>query len=112
MPSSTYHLFAQAMAERKQIVCVYQGHRRELCPIILGHTRGEERALTYQFGGGSRSRSLPEWKCLQLAQVGEVELRDGLWHAGSSHRQRQACVADVEFDINPASPYNPSRRLR
>ena len=39
MPSSTYLLFALAMAERKQIVCFYQGYRRELCPIILGHTR-------------------------------------------------------------------------
>jgi hypothetical protein len=112
MPSSTYRLFAQAMAERKQVVCTYQGYRRELCPIILGHTGGEERALTYQFAGESRSKRLPEWKCLQLARVSEVELRDGPWRAGSSHRQRQACVADVEFDVNPSSPYNPKRKLR
>ena len=112
MPSATYRLFAQAMAERKQVICFYQGYRRELCPIILGHTGGEERALTYQFGGGSRSGHLPDWKCLQLALVREVELRDGPWLAGSSHKQRQACVADVEFDVNPSSPYNAKRRLR
>jgi len=46
-------LFAEAMAERKQIVCTYHGYRRELCPIILGHSQGHEKALTYQLGGQS-----------------------------------------------------------
>src|SRR5690349_12225025 len=54
-PSSTYALFAQAMAERKQILCLYDGHPRALCPIILGHTGGQEMALVYQFAGGSKS---------------------------------------------------------
>src|SRR6266446_5217973 len=58
-PSETYRLFEQAMAERKQIVCTYDGYRREVCPIILGHTQGEERALTYQFSGGSGSKLPP-----------------------------------------------------
>jgi hypothetical protein len=41
MASPAYELFEQAMRERKQIVCLYGGYQRELCPIILGHkTRG------------------------------------------------------------------------
>src|SRR5256885_2449981 len=74
-PSEIYRLFEQAMTERKQIVCMYDGHRRELCPIILGHSQGEERALTYQFAGGSTSRKLPpggDWRCLTLSNVSEV----------------------------------------
>jgi hypothetical protein len=70
MPSPTYRLFAQAMAERKQILCRYDGHPRELCPIILGHSQGQEKALTFQFGGGS-SKGLPpggQWRCLFLAK--------------------------------------------
>jgi hypothetical protein len=68
-PSLAYRLFEQAMAERKQIVCVYDGCRRELCPIILGHTQGEEKALTYQFAGESKSRLPPggQWKCFWLS---------------------------------------------
>jgi|SRR5215469_572541 len=114
MPSSTYNLFAQAVTERKQILCTYGGYRRELCPIILGHSRGEEKALTYQFAGESESR-LPRggrWKCLFLAKVSDVQLRDGPWLAGDSHTQRQRCVEDVDIDVNPASPYNPKRRSR
>jgi DNA-binding transcriptional regulator YiaG len=110
-PSPSYLLFAQAIVERKQILCGYKGYRRELCPIILGHYQGQERALTYQFGGQSES-GLPDWKCLSLAKVSDVQLRDGPWYAGDSHTQRQGCVEVVDLDVNPASPYNPKRRLR
>jgi len=113
VPNPTYELFRQAMAERKQIVCVYDGFPRELCPIILGHARGQEKALTYQFGGRSRSGLPPggEWRCLWLSKVSTVELRDGPWYAGSSHSQPQGCVEIVDLDVNPTSPYKPKRRL-
>jgi hypothetical protein len=112
MPSATYELFAQAIAERRQILCVYDGYPRALCPIILGRTRGEEMALAYQFAGGSSSRLPPggQWKCLKLGKIRNAELRDGRWHSGSHHNQPQSCVEDVDLDINPASPYAPRRR--
>ena len=54
MTSATYRLFAQAIRQRRQIVCLYRGYRRELCPIILGHkTNGDEASLTFQFAGES-----------------------------------------------------------
>ena len=112
MPSATYDLFEQAMIGRKQVLCTYDGYFRELCPIILGHTDGEEVALTYQFAGESKKHLPPggDWKCLRLLKVRNVELRDGPWHAGDSHTQRQQCVQDVDLDVNPASPYDPKRR--
>jgi hypothetical protein len=114
MPSSTYKLFEQAMRSRQQIVCMYGGHRRELCPIILGHSQDQEKALTFQFGGGSTS-GLPrggEWRCLWLSKVSDVRLRDGPWLAGSNHSQPQGCVEVVDLDVNPASPYKPKRRVQ
>jgi hypothetical protein len=112
MPSSNYRLFEQAMRMRKQIVCMYDGYRRELCPIILGHSQGEEKALSFQFDGHSKS-GLPrggEWRCLRLAKVSAVQLRDGPWLSGSSHTQPQGCVELVDLDVNPLSPYRPKRR--
>jgi hypothetical protein len=111
--SQTYRLFAEAMAKRKQILCLYGGYPRELCPIILGHSQGEEKALTYQFAGKSSSGLPPggEWRCLFLAKVSNAQLRDGPWHAGGSHKQPSGCVEDVDLDVNPASPYNPKRRV-
>jgi hypothetical protein len=112
VPSLTYALFDQAMTSRKQVLCTYDGYARELCPIILGHTNGQEVALTFQFAGGSKSGLPPagQWKCFWLSKVGNVRLRDGPWHAGSSHIRPQACVQAVDRDVNPASPYNPKRR--
>ena len=108
MPSQVYGLFARAIGQRKQIVCVYGGYRRELCPIILGHKKsGEEAALTFQFAGES-SGKLPrggQWRCLLLAGASDVQLRDGRWHSGSMHRQPQSCVDVVDLDVNPSSPY-------
>ena len=112
--SQAYRLFAQAMRKHQQITCVYRGHRREICPIILGHTAGQERALTYQFGGQSSQR-LPArgaWRCLSLSEVTNVALRDGPWCSGDAHRRPQGCVADVDLDVNPDSPYEPRRPVR
>jgi predicted DNA binding CopG/RHH family protein len=112
-PSNVYKLFGKAMRGRKQITCVYHGHYREVCPIILGHRDGEERALTYQFGGQSSKRLAAggAWRCLTLSEVANVELRDGPWFTGSSHSQPQGCVMDVDLDVNPESPYSPRRSL-
>lgn len=108
--SSTYTLFAQAMRKGQQVLCLYDGQPRELCPVLLGHSKGEEVALVYQFAGESRSR-LPDWKCLRLAKARAVRLRDGPLYKGSSHQRAQSCVEVVDLDINPQSPYRPRRRL-
>jgi hypothetical protein len=102
--SHTYRLFAHAMVSRRQVLCTYNDHHREICPIILGQTEGEEMALVYQFGGQTESR-LPEWKCFRLADVSDVRLCEGEWVNGSRHSRRQSCVKDVEIDVNPESPY-------
>jgi hypothetical protein len=114
MPSAIYKLFVTAMAERKQVLCMYEEFARELCPVILGHNAaGEEVVLAFQFAGEA-STGLPKegaWKCLRLAKVGDVRLRDGPWYGGERHTQRQTCVAMVDYDVNPRSPYSPKRRL-
>ena len=100
--SANYRLFRQAIFERKQITCVYHGKPRELCPIVLGYKDGKEKCLAYQFAGESTS-TLPrggEWRCLELAKVSDVRLRDGPWHEGRQHRKTQACVDIVDLDVN------------
>ena len=79
--SATYDLFVKAITVRKQIFCTCDGYARELCPHILGHTKGEEVALTYQFGGQSKSGLPPggEWRCLALSKVRNARLQDGPW---------------------------------
>ncbi|MEP7239910.1 MAG: hypothetical protein ABI697_03390 [Devosia sp.] len=114
MPSPTYDLFLRAMRDRQQVVCHYQGLRREICPVLLGRTRLEEKSLVFQFGGEtSRGRVSPpgDWKCLRLDLVSDPVLQAGPWHAGTHHSMPQHCMRMVEYDANPQSPYDPAYRL-
>jgi hypothetical protein len=114
MPSENYELFLAAMRSRQQVVCTYQGHIRELCPILLGRTGLEEKALVFQFGGSTSDgpiRPPGDWKCLRLDEVRSASLRDGPWHAGSQHSVAQHCMKMVEYDVNPDSPYDPAFQL-
>jgi hypothetical protein len=110
--SAAFRLFHQAILERKQVTCVYHGQYREVCPHILGHKDGDEKALVFQFGGRSTSK-LPhagEWRCLTLTDVTDITLREGRWHSGSYHRSTQRCVDTVYVDVNTAVPDQPGRR--
>jgi hypothetical protein len=100
MPSATYQLFRDAVRSRRQITCFYQNLYRELCPHVLGHKHGQETALTYQFGGQSASGLPPDgaWRCLFLAQVRGVQLRDGPWHS-RPHTEAQTCVDVIDIEI-------------
>lgn len=102
MPSAIYRMFREAILREHQVTCLYKGCRRELCPCVLGHTGGEEKALAFQFGGETNSRLPPsgEWRCLTLAQVRFARMRPGEWHEGSYHRRSQTCVTEVDLDIN------------
>ncbi len=110
--SPAFRLLHQAILAKKQVVCVYGGHRREVCPYILGHSDGEEKALVFQFAAGSNS-TLPavgEWRCLFLKHVADIETRDGPWYGSAQHRARQSCVDDVFIDVNTDVPNQPGRR--
>ena len=102
MPSPDYRLFRTAIQRRRQVTCTYRGFYRELCPHILGHKHGREKALTFQFAGQSSSGLPPqgEWRCLHLAEVDDIHLRDGPWHTGVRHTTTQACVDIVDVDVN------------
>jgi len=109
--SALFRLFHRAILNRQQIVCVYQRHGREICPIILGHKDGAERALVYQFAGmGSRGPVRGEWKCLNMAEVKDAKTRHGRWYSGDKHRSQQRCVDEVFIDVNTEVPNQPGRR--
>jgi len=54
MPGAVYARFRSAILGEQQVVCLYDGRVRELCPHIIGtNRRGEEVVLAWQFGGES-----------------------------------------------------------
>ncbi len=114
MPSAVHALLLQAMREQRPVACTYQGRAREICPIMLGRTGLDEKALVFQFGGTTSEGPLlkPDWKCFSLGKIKDARLIDGRWHSGSEHSQSQHCMKMVEYDVNPNSPYRPAFRLK
>jgi uncharacterized protein len=111
--SSAFRELGEAILKNTPVTLNYNGARREVCPHVLGHTNGDERALVFQFGGASRSK-LPgggEWRCLRLAGVSDIDLLEGPWRGGKYHRTVQRCVDQVYLDANEAVPNQPGRRL-
>ena len=113
MASPIYELFTRAMVEEKQVACVFKRRPRLLSIIILGHTDGEERALTWQTSGES-SKPLPPggaWRAVTLAEVTDARLLDSKLRRGTRKSGKQPWVTDVDLDVNPDSPYQPRRQL-
>jgi uncharacterized protein len=111
--SATFMLLRDAILQRKQVTLTYDGTRRHVCPHVLGHTNGIERALVYQFGGASRTTLPPggEWRCLRISEVRDLEFLEGPWHTKGYHRTTQRCVDKVFIDVNEGVPNQPGRRI-
>jgi hypothetical protein len=114
MPSATHALLLKAMREQRPVARTYQGHRREICPVMLGRDGLTEKALVYQFGGATSRGPVtkPDWKCFKLNEVEDGHLIDRRWHSGSQHSEAQHCMKMVEYDINPNSKYSPAFKLK
>jgi len=100
MTDGTYALLRRAIEGRLQVHATYAGHRRRLCPHVLGTKDGEPRALCFQFAGGS-SRGLEpggDWRCLSLAGLSDLSVHPGSWHT-TAHSQPQSCIDAVDLEV-------------
>ena len=97
-----YDQLRDAILNRQQIIATYHGHRREMCPHILGYKSGRRHVLFFQFGGTSGS-GLPasgEWRCMDIDELHDVEVRDGQWHTGLRHLRPQTCVDLIDMEVD------------
>ncbi|NGX61508.1 MAG: hypothetical protein K940chlam9_00994 [Chlamydiae bacterium] len=97
-----YDQLADAIRNKKQVVLRYKGLKREVCPHTLGEKNGTKRVLVFQFVGQSKS-GLPKegnWRCLFLSKITILEVREGKWHTGKSHKKRQTCIDSIEVEVD------------
>ena len=97
----TYAVFRAAIVARQQVVCIYEGHQRFLCPHVIGTKNGREQVLTWQFAGGSSSGLPPEgqWRCIQIDKVTGAYAQSGEWHSGDRHSKPQTCVDQIDVEV-------------
>lgn len=100
----TLELVCEAIRSKKQIVAIYQGHERVMCPHAVGYKNGKLQGLFYQCGGSSSSGLSPvgsprNWRCIPLAAIQEVSMQEGEWATCSEHSSRQTCVDQVILEV-------------
>ena len=100
----TYQLVRDAILNMRQVIATYRGHRREMCPHVLGSKRGRRQALFYQFGGTSSSGLGPigsgsNWRCVPVDWLNDVEIREGPWYAAPTHSRPQTCVDQIDVEV-------------
>lgn len=96
-------LLETAIVGHKQVVGACQGQWREFCPHLLGTRDGRWRTLVWQFAGGSQHGLPPEgdWRCFDISDMANLELRDGPWHRGwVTGRGEQRCVGVVQVAVD------------
>ncbi len=108
----TYELIRRAILNRRQVIAVYGGHLRRMCPHKLGTKDGVAHGLFYQFGGTSESPlegpgSPRNWRCMEIAGLSDVSSADGPWHSAplTPDHPHQHCIDVVDVVV----PWTPSQ---
>ena len=101
---TTYQLIRSAIEKKQQITAIYNGHYRELCPHAIGTKNGKEQAMCFRFGGsGSKGPvihdSTDNWRCIEIAKLRDVAIRDGEWHTAANHSTAQTCIDSIDLEV-------------
>ena|ERR1017187_7364293 len=104
MPSTTYDTIKSAILKKQQVIATYTGHRREMCPHAIGHKNGKEQALFFQFAGGTSSGQITHdtkdnWRCITLALLTDISVRDGDWHTFDNHSTQSTCIDVIDAQV-------------
>jgi hypothetical protein len=101
-----YNLIRQAILAKDILAVSYRGSIREMCPHVLGKTKGTAYALMYQFAGESKGglkpdRSPGNWRCLRIQELSHIAVRkaDGEWHTASNYSAMQNCVSEIDVRV-------------
>jgi hypothetical protein len=98
--TDTYGLIRAATLARRQVVATYKGHRRELCPHVLGTKEGRRQALFFQFRGGAHQRYRPAASGAAFPWMGSrmLSFRAGPWHTDVGHQYPETCADRIDVE--------------
>jgi hypothetical protein len=106
LPADTYATVRDAILNRRTLIAMYGGFRRELCPWAIGTRNGVPRALFYQRSGmTSKGPVVPNapsnWRCMDLDRLEILEVVDWDWVGLTPHRQPSSCLDVIDVDLTP-----------
>jgi hypothetical protein len=105
-PEEIYDVIRQAVLARDIVALDYHGSVREMCPHVLGKTKGSPYALMYQFAGETKGGLKPDgspdnWRCIRINELSHVAVRksEGEWHTASNYSAMQNCVSEIDVRV-------------
>lgn len=106
--NTNYGKIKEAIINKQQIIARYKGHLRYLCPHVLGKSpEGLYQLLAYQFAGTSSTKAInpnrnspDNWRCMQVAELIIVEIKDGNWYTCDKHTRPQVCVKTIDVEVD------------
>lgn len=98
--NAAFAALRQASLHRRPVRLSYGRQELVVCPYILGHAVGEERAfvLIMDRTGGRKASELGHWMCLRLAKMQNIETLDCPWVDRPYPGPVQRCVDQVLLD--------------
>ncbi|AUC55141.1 hypothetical protein CDO87_19090 [Sagittula sp. P11] len=99
---NVYGKIREAVETKKAIRVIHKGHKRDVCPHVIGSKNGHDKVLTYQFAGYSSSGLPPggEWRCMFISDITSVEILGADWQTGVGHSQTQTCVDQIDVEVD------------
>lgn len=99
--SAAFTALRQANLHRRPLRLTYGGKELVVCPYILGHAVGEERAfvLAVDPTGERKESERGHWMCLRLAKIQNIETLDCSWVDRPYPGPIQRCVDQVHLDV-------------
>jgi len=101
-----YALIREAILAKDILAVSYRGSVREMCPHVLGKTKGSPYALMYQFAGETKAGLKPDgspdnWRCIRIEEISNVAVRksEGKWHTASNYSAVQNCVSEIDVRV-------------
>ncbi|MGY4368864.1 putative nucleic acid-binding protein [Bradyrhizobium sp. LB1.3] len=100
--SDVFTALRAALLERRPVHVTNAGQRQTVCPYILGHAAGEERAfaLLVEAGSSIRRPLQASWICLRLSKIDQVRFADAPWVERDYPGPVQRCVDQAHLDAS------------
>jgi hypothetical protein len=104
MADDTYGLIRQAVLNKDQVIAMYGGLPRQLCPHALGTKKGVPHGIFYQFGGTSSHPLGPagsplNWRCMLITELSQVRIVKGHWYSAPTDvnaGEHHTCIDTVD----------------
>lgn len=99
--SAAFVSLREANLHRRPVRLTYGGKELVVCPYILGHAVGEERAfvLAVDEAGERKESERGNWICLRLTKIQNIENLDRPWVDRPYPGPVQRCVDQVHLDV-------------